>query len=785
MLLQQWTRRYIKFTQPRSANSPHQRARIRAFFDKGVEDLRLQWTVDALPILMHASLVLFLAGLLVFTIGSNSTVFKVVVSWVGLCTVVYACFTLIPIFRHDSPYYTPLSSPLWLLYTGTLCVATRILRWLTAFNCCNDEIWHRFGYLKDGYQRQFFHGLEQVTEECAQKSSSEIDGWVLLWTLRSSHQDHALEQLFEIFPGFCKSRSFNDFLADFKTSIGKKVAEAVVGLMHRTLSSDLLPQSTKQRRIMICNRAMAEAPLPINLRTLERVLHKDWSGLLYSVEFGLMLTKARYGDLFAEYYSQCVVSVIISRVQEYGDRWFELATGHLGISKATLQNYLAHGDSMLLANCIFICRRTMEGYSKYGWRCDVYSRSKTLELVSRLNFQRTLPELQRQFCDLWNELVRGTGNQLSRNLSIYILKHIRNVYCDLHQSTVAAPRAFSSTTSDRASILLFPQSYPLCTIALHRPAKEPSPEDVSSAPQSLTPVAMPAPRIILATDSESHHLQPVSETFGVIEAPKPPSYRLWSILDCSTEMVPNTLDANAGAMARGAHTSSALSLTGIALRDNAILETFAPLATHDASLIPTSSTCHVGIASADMQPVNNEPCISRQYTSVDRPSLAVLRSSPVKDGLIGPLANITHGNTSTSAPSTASSIPDVSGAVSIFPHSLTVTSSSTGSVAPRNSGDPQFIPAHTVLDTPLPSIPIPIPVLGNAIPAYSQSSPTSSMSPSDDIPSWKRSPATSSTTVPHSTTPWETMILPQQEQPPLFPAITPNFLRPGTPINTL
>ncbi|KAH8991161.1 hypothetical protein EDB83DRAFT_2239453, partial [Lactarius deliciosus] len=77
MLLQQWTRRYINLTQPRSANSPHQRARIRAFFDKGVEDLRLQWTVDALPILMHASFVLFLAGLLVFTIGSNHEVFNV------------------------------------------------------------------------------------------------------------------------------------------------------------------------------------------------------------------------------------------------------------------------------------------------------------------------------------------------------------------------------------------------------------------------------------------------------------------------------------------------------------------------------------------------------------------------------------------------------------------------------------------------------------------------------------------------------------------------------------
>ncbi|KAH9175652.1 hypothetical protein EDB89DRAFT_327909 [Lactarius sanguifluus] len=771
LLLQEWTRRYIKLTQPRSASSPHQRARIRAFFDKGIEDLHLRWTVDALPILLHASLALFLAGLLVFTIGSNHTVFKVVASWVVLCTVIYAYFTLIPIFRCNSPYYTPLSSPLWLLYTGTLCVAARILRWLTAFNCCNDEIWHRFGYLKDRYQRQFFHGLEQVTEECAQKSSSEIDGWVLLRTLQSSHQDHVLEQLFEIFPGFCNSRVFNDLFADFKMSISKKMAEAVVGLMHRTLSSGLLPQSTKQRRITICHRAMAEASLPINCRTLERVLHKDWSGLLYSVDFGLMLTKARYSDPFAEYYSQCVVSIIISRVQEYGDRWFEFATGHLGISKTTLQTYLRHGDSMLLANCIFICRRTMEDYSKYGWRCDVYSRSKTLELVSRLDFQETLPELQREFCDMWNELVRSTGNQLSRNLSIYILKHIRNIYCGIHQSTDAAPRAFSFTTSDRASILLFPQSYPFCTITLHRPAKGPSPEDVPFAPQSLTPVAMPAytPRIIRAAGSENRHLQPVSDTFGVIEALKPPSYLLRGIRDC-TKMVPNTLDANAGATAH-VHTPSA---SLIALRHNAILETFAPLATHDASLIPTSSTCHVGIASADIQPVNNEPCISQQCISVARPSRAVLRSSPVNDDLIGLLANITHGNTSTSASSTASSFLDVSGAVSTFPHSLTDTFSSIGYVAPRNSEDPQSVPTHTVLDTPLPSFPIP--VLVNAIPVYSQSSP---MSFSDDIPSGKRLLTTRSATVLQPTTPLETTILPQQEQSALFSAKTPDFQTAG------
>ncbi|KAH9073404.1 hypothetical protein EDB83DRAFT_2357039 [Lactarius deliciosus] len=130
---------------------------------------------------------------------------------------------------------------------------------------------------------------------------------------------------------------------------------------------------------------------------------------------------------------------------------------------------------MLLTNCIFICRRTMEYYSRHDRRCDIYARSRTLELVSKFNIQGTLPELQQEFCDMWNKLVKNTENQ---DLSIYILKHIRNVYCRLHQGTNAVPTEFSSTTSDRASVLLFLQSYPPCTIVHHRFAKEPPLKDV-------------------------------------------------------------------------------------------------------------------------------------------------------------------------------------------------------------------------------------------------------------------------------------------------------------------
>ncbi|KAH9073406.1 hypothetical protein EDB83DRAFT_2219654 [Lactarius deliciosus] len=118
ILVQQWARRYVKLTQQRSSSCPRKRALVRAFFDKGVGDLRLQWAVDALPILLHTSLVLFLAGFIIFSFGYNHTVLKVVVSWVGLCAVMYTCFTFLPLIRHDSPYDTPLSP-----YSGSFILA--------------------------------------------------------------------------------------------------------------------------------------------------------------------------------------------------------------------------------------------------------------------------------------------------------------------------------------------------------------------------------------------------------------------------------------------------------------------------------------------------------------------------------------------------------------------------------------------------------------------------------------------------------------------------------------
>ncbi|KAH9972361.1 hypothetical protein BGW80DRAFT_1173424 [Lactifluus volemus] len=136
-MLQQWARRFLTITQP-PLYSPHKRASIRAFFANGVEKFHLPSSVEALPALLHLSLFLFFTGLAIYLFNINHTVFSVVVWWVGLAGGVYGCVTLMPIFWHNSPYYSPLSSSAWIFFNFTSSAIRRILYLLSRGGTSKD-----------------------------------------------------------------------------------------------------------------------------------------------------------------------------------------------------------------------------------------------------------------------------------------------------------------------------------------------------------------------------------------------------------------------------------------------------------------------------------------------------------------------------------------------------------------------------------------------------------------------------------------------------------------------
>ena len=456
----------MEVTQPRY--SPHRRARIRAFFADGVDKLHLPWAVEALPTMLHVSLFLFFSGLVIFLFNINLTVFKVVMSWVGFCTTVYVCITFMPIFRHDSPYYAPLSSSAWYLYSGTLYVVYRLVRWILLQDCFSVATWRRLEGLKS-YSGLFSQGIAKAAEETARKLSSEIDWRVLIWTLESLDEEHELERFFSGLPGFWNSRVVNSRPVASIRQDSESLADALIGFVHRTISSDLISETVREQRITLCRKALDVASLPINKRTFRRAVRGDWNGLLASVEFGLFLRGVDHNDPHTTYYSRSMISIIIANARLRDDRWVDLTTGHLGVSKSALQNYTAHGDSVLLANLIHIIRVTIHSYS--GLRQLDVTGWKIFETASRLDVKDTLPELQHDFCALWNDvvlLVTSAEDERVQTISRFILINSRRIYIALHQGTDSAPTTFSTSTGDFDLILYSPTSYPLCNVLGHR-----------------------------------------------------------------------------------------------------------------------------------------------------------------------------------------------------------------------------------------------------------------------------------------------------------------------------
>ena len=475
-LLHQWARRYIKITRPRY--SPHKRARIRAFFAEGVEKLHLPWAVEALPTLLHLSLVLFFAGLLVFLFNIHHTVFSFVAWWIGICAAVYACITFMPMLRHDSPYYAPLSSTAWFVVTGALFVFFRVLQWVTHSRNFGSMTWKRFRDAKEGFLALFTQGMERIVERSARTLSSGIDGRALMWTFDCLDEDPELERFFGGVSGFCNSSVFEDPLNAFIKPNEDRLLWALVGLIERTSSSSWVPRPVKRQRIGICVRAMDMGSFPIDGQFFGRVLSEGWDELLSSIEFGLLTRKrVDYNDPLAVHYSHLIISVIIARVQERDDRWFQLVTGQLHISGSVLREYLTHGDSMSLANLIHITRHIIEFFSsQHDWSRRANARSTTLECVSKFDVRHTLPGLQHEFCSLWNEITRlaqKTLNPRMRRVSINILRNIRNVFISLHQNTDDAPTLFSASTDINDPVLDDPFSYPFCTVESHRSTAPP------------------------------------------------------------------------------------------------------------------------------------------------------------------------------------------------------------------------------------------------------------------------------------------------------------------------
>jgi len=304
--LQQWARRYARVTQP-ARYSPEKRARMRAFFARGVDNMNLPLVVEGLPALIHLAVFLFFAGLIIFLLNVNYSISISVISWIGLFSMLYTFITFMPMFRPDSPYYTPLSTQVslisgfllrfiigvvYLLYCLALVGAMiydflrscSVLVWATICSWTVPGEYYRLRdwYDSDAHRHWYGRAVDRLyrllssivdvisrcgdriensgkgAEEIARNRSSEIDLGILDWTISALGEDDTLERFFEVIPGFFNSQMVNDIQRPLPDTFLSRFLDSWGGFVTRNLLSNSISEEIKIRRLVISMNAIKE-----------------------------------------------------------------------------------------------------------------------------------------------------------------------------------------------------------------------------------------------------------------------------------------------------------------------------------------------------------------------------------------------------------------------------------------------------------------------------------------------------------------------------------------------
>src|SRR6266478_2658108 len=127
-LLQQWARRYVET--PKVPSEPNDRARVRSFLFLGTEKYQMRFLVELAPALLHFSVYLFFAGLVIAFHTVHKRVAIAVYAAVGLFGVAYLVLTVLPFVGIKCPYRTPMSYILWYSLHPLFSALTWVIHWV-------------------------------------------------------------------------------------------------------------------------------------------------------------------------------------------------------------------------------------------------------------------------------------------------------------------------------------------------------------------------------------------------------------------------------------------------------------------------------------------------------------------------------------------------------------------------------------------------------------------------------------------------------------------------------
>ncbi len=342
-LMQQWARRYLVFAQHRGA--PRKQARIRAYMFDGVESFGLSQAVEAMPFLLHSSVFLFFAGLIVYLLPINETVAFTALGFVVAFAFIYLTLTVFPTLRLNCPYRTPLSEVIYSLYQRSAFTLFLIAKAIEAtFHGFLLELWPRLHppnaprspndwptrwrevleKRANEHHKWFLHGLRRRVEDSAMDAPSRVDERALHWTLTTLDEDNEIEKFADRMPGFFDSQAHSDPHSDVTSAMlslmssEKSVSDPILGSRLRDLLKTCLPGNSslsddqRTNRLRVCLKSLWYCLRAYNQSKYSNVpFHPYIHSVLASPEVIGWIPKEK--DLATRLLGRCFRSLVVKR----------------------------------------------------------------------------------------------------------------------------------------------------------------------------------------------------------------------------------------------------------------------------------------------------------------------------------------------------------------------------------------------------------------------------------------------------------------------------------------
>jgi hypothetical protein len=349
--------------------------------------------------------------------------------------------------------------------------------WLVLrFRCyaANPEALPDLRQLLDKYHQRVTKGIAKDVEDMAVDRPLYLDTKVASRTFNTLDGDHDMDKFLAAIPGFYSSAKVKRNEHIFEGLNSKQLPQSVISFLDRSLSSDLLDDADKQERIKKCLKAVNSDPLLLQCTFKQALLSASYSTVFKCVDFiHLSLAQSEFklhdkesdADRWVREYARCVVAIAINRISDYDDKWTAIVQRHLGLPNSHMKKWRSQGDSVRLYNLIYLIRKwdlerlTVEGDFGPGTVLN-----KSMMEACRLEVANAAPEVQHEFCVLWNKLTsvaqgRVRASRAKRLNTVHILSAIRNVFIPLHGGEEFLP---ATPIDNDDQFLQLARLYPVC-----------------------------------------------------------------------------------------------------------------------------------------------------------------------------------------------------------------------------------------------------------------------------------------------------------------------------------